>query len=281
MSKIIHITSLVENTVTSSGLLAESGLAFWIETGSLSVLFDTGQGAVLLANATHLGLGLEKAGAIVLSHGHYDHTGGLSIALKKSPRAKIYAHPEAFQEKYVREPDGPVRSIGISSFNKHKLTESENEQVLSKAVTEIGSGLFVTGEIPRTTEFEDTGGPFFTDRACLKPDPLTDDQALFFQSDRGTVVLLGCAHAGVINTLRYIRQITGGKPLHAVAGGMHLVKASEKRIERTIENIKELEIERLYPVHCTGISATARIWCSLPGKCFACPVGTKIEFMPG
>ncbi|MEA1996542.1 MAG: MBL fold metallo-hydrolase, partial [Gemmatimonadota bacterium] len=131
---------------------------------------------------------------------------------------------------------------------------------------------------PRVNDFEDTGGPFYQDEKCLEPDPLYDDQALFFRTSQGTVVLLGCAHAGAINTLNYIRGLTGDKTIYAAAGGMHLVTAGEERLARTVEGIEELGIERLYPIHCTGFEATIRLCSSLPGKCYPCPVGTSIEF---
>jgi 7,8-dihydropterin-6-yl-methyl-4-(beta-D-ribofuranosyl)aminobenzene 5'-phosphate synthase len=135
-----------------------------------------------------------------------------------------------------------------------------------------------TGPVPRVTDFEDTGGPFFLDAACQVPDPLLDDQALYFESPKGTVVLLGCAHSGVINTLRYIRQLTGGRPVHAVMGGMHLVSASEQRLNRTIHELREMGIRHLGPAHCTGRTATTALWTSLPEQCFSWHVGTRVMF---
>ena len=139
-------------------------------------------------------------------------------------------------------------------------------------------GLTVTGPIPRTTDFEDSGGSFFLDRACQQPDPLTDDQAIYFDTTRGTVVLLGCAHAGVINTLRYVRQLTKDRPIHAVLGGMHLVSASAERLGRTIEELRAMGVERLGPSHCTGPVAVAAIWNAFPEQCFVCHTGARFEF---
>ena len=136
----------------------------------------------------------------------------------------------------------------------------------------------MTGPVPRLTDFEDTGGPFFLDEACTRPDPLEDDQSVFLDTTEGTVVLLGCAHSGIINTLRYIRQLTDNHPIQAVIGGMHLVGASSHRIERTIEELKRIGVERLAPAHCTGMPATVALWNAFPGRCQACPVGTRFEF---
>jgi 7,8-dihydropterin-6-yl-methyl-4-(beta-D-ribofuranosyl)aminobenzene 5'-phosphate synthase len=278
MSKDVRITVLVENTVESPGLLAEHGLAFWIEAGSQCILFDTGQGNVLLNNTYRLGISLSRIGAVVLSHGHYDHTGGLAEALRGNRPNAIYAHPGALKPKFARNKDGTSREIGIPGLCEQAVERRRDQLVLTETPTPISSGLMVTGPVPRVTDFEDTSGPFFLDAQCAKPDPLVDDQALFFDSTEGTVVLLGCAHAGVINTLRYVRQLTGERPIHAVLGGMHLAGASAQRLKRTIDELRELNIHRLGPAHCTGRAATAALWDALPDRCIPWHVGTQVEF---
>jgi len=278
MNTTARITVLVENSVKGRGLLAEHGLALWIEIGGRRLLFDTGQGAVLLRNARRLGVPLEQAEAVILSHGHYDHTGGLTDVLRAAPRIQIYAHPAALEPKYGRNDDGTSRAIGIPSPAEHAVRAHTGDLRRTERPTEVHPGVFATGEIPRRTEYEDTGGPFFTDSACQKADPLVDDQALFFDSPRGTIVLLGCAHAGVINTLQYIRELTNGRSIHAVLGGMHLGAASRERMDRTIADLRKLDIERLGPAHCTGFAATAELWNEFPESRVPCPVGTSLEF---
>ena len=105
-----------------------------------------------------------------------------------------------------------------------------------------------------------------------------DDQALFFDTRDGVVVMLGCAHAGVVNTLLHIRQLTHHRPIHAVLGGMHLLLASPERMARTVEALRDLGIARLGPAHCTGVAAAARLWAEFPQACFACSVGTRLVF---
>ena len=275
---ISRITVLVENTASGHDLLAEHGLAFWIEFGHHRVLFDTGQGNVLSGNAHQLGVRLELTDAVILSHGHYDHTGGLPDLLQTRPRPKVYAHPAAFQSKYARNTDGTAGDIGIPSLDESKVREKAHELIWTNGPTEICPGLFVTGEIPRVTDFEDTGGPFFLDEQCHQPDPLIDDQAVFFDSSEGTVVLLGCAHAGVINTLQYIRQLTDNKPTHALMGGMHLMNASRERIHRTVESLEQFGIDLLAPAHCTGAIATTELCTAFANTCMPCAVGTTMEF---
>ena len=160
-----EITVLVENTSGGRGLLGEHGLSFWIVVGDRRVLFDTGQGKVLLNNARRLGIRLDQVDAIALSHGHYDHTGGLGDVLRNSRATSVYTHPAAFEAKYARNSDGSARDIGMPALDEQMVRDMA-ELVLVKGPTAICGGLRLTGPVPRTTDFEDTGGPFFKDRAC-------------------------------------------------------------------------------------------------------------------
>ncbi len=273
----LKITVLVENTAGKRGLLGEHGLSFLIEHGRDRILFDTGQGLALRHNTEQLNSDLRTIGAVVLSHGHYDHTGGLTFALNRMDCPRLYVHPEAFSQKYARNPDGSAREVGMTAGNK--ITAGElAEIVLVEEKTEITPGLFLTGPIPRVTEFEDTGGPFFKDAACTIPDELPDDQSAFIETAKGTVVILGCAHSGMINSLRYVQTLTGNRPIHSVIGGMHLVNAGAERIERTIEELHRFNIQRLIPCHCTGSTATVRLWNEFPSICGTCPAGSVFEW---
>ncbi len=272
----MKITVLVENTAGKRELLAEHGLSFLIESGRSKILFDTGQGLALRHNAEQLEVDLKTITAVVLSHGHYDHTGGLTFALNGMNCPRLYAHPETFSLKYARNPDGSVREVGMTAGNK--ITAGElAEIVLVEEKTMIADGLFLTGPVPRTTDFEDTGGSFFKDPDCRTPDDLPDDQAACIETAAGTVVVLGCAHSGVINTLRYIQTLTANRPIHTVIGGMHMVNAGPERMERTVEELRRFNIQRLIPCHCTGFAAALRLWNEFPGKCETCPSGTIIE----
>jgi 7,8-dihydropterin-6-yl-methyl-4-(beta-D-ribofuranosyl)aminobenzene 5'-phosphate synthase len=278
MSQKVRITVLVENTAQGSGLLAEHGLAYWIEYGGRRVLFDTGQGGVIAGNAYRLGIPLYEVDEVVLSHGHYDHTGGLVHVLREDRPASVYAHPAALEPKYARNSDGTSRDIGMPYVSEQRLRKRKKRWVASEGPTEVLNGLTVTGPVPRRTDFEDTGGPFFLDARCERPDPLVDDQSLFFDTPAGIVLLLGCAHAGIINTLRYVRELTGARPIHAVLGGMHLQGASAERIRRTIEELRRFRLALVAPAHCTGFAATVGLHGALPGHCVPIHVGSTMEF---
>jgi 7,8-dihydropterin-6-yl-methyl-4-(beta-D-ribofuranosyl)aminobenzene 5'-phosphate synthase len=198
--------------------------------------------------------------------------------LRNDRSAPIYAHTAAFAAKFARRKDGTAREIGMPVAVQEALRRRAPAMIHTESPTEVLAGLWVTGQVPRTTDFEDTGGAFFLDAACTEPDPLLDDQSLFFDTPAGIVVLLGCAHSGVINTLQYIAELSGNKPIRAVIGGMHLVHASPARIARTVDEFRRLGLQLLAPAHCTGMAATAALWTAFPTICVACHVGTTFEF---
>ena len=276
MAHTIVVTTLVENSVNIRGLLAEHGLAFHIQAGPRGLLFDTGQTGLLVQNAGRLQISLAAVQAIALSHGHNDHTGGLKAAREAAPQAVLFVHPASLTPKFAGSSDGTGRSIGMDESSAEAVRADTKTVVWTSRPTEVMEGIFVTGEIPRQNAFEDTGGPFFLDAACTRPDPLMDDQALFFDTTDGLVVLLGCGHAGVVNTLEHIRHLTGDRPIHAILGGMHLLTAGAERMEQTIAAFRRLDIRRLAPAHCTGLPALAQLWSAFPVRCSSCAVGTSL-----
>jgi 7,8-dihydropterin-6-yl-methyl-4-(beta-D-ribofuranosyl)aminobenzene 5'-phosphate synthase len=278
MNRTIIVTTLVENSVHARGLRAEHGLAFHIQAGSHSLLFDTGQSSLVVENARKLGVPLERIEAIALSHGHNDHTGGLDAVRALASAARLFLHPAALPAKFAGNPDGTSRLIGMAEPTAAAIRNAAQAAVWTTKPTEVGEGIFVTGEIPRRTGFEDTGGRFYLDPAGERPDPLLDDQALFFEAKEGLVVLLGCGHAGVVNTLEYVRQLAGGRRIHTVLGGMHLLAASPERMAHTLDSFRRLDLQRLVPAHCTGSAAVAQLWNAFPGRCASCAVASTLSF---
>ena len=273
----VRITVLVENTATPE-LAAEHGLSCWIETTRGCILFDTGQGSALPQNADRLRIPLEKADAIVLSHGHYDHTGGLPYALGRAPHARLFLHPASLSARYSRHKDGTVHAIGMPEKATAAVRDIRQQVVWTTQSTSIIPGCFVTGTLPRRNDLEDTGGDFFFDEAGTRTDPIEDDQALWFETRQGLIVVLGCAHSGVINTLGRIAELSGRAELYAVIGGMHLGRASTARIEATAQAFERYNVQVVAPAHCTGPAATEFLKQELPGRVRDARAGSVFEF---
>jgi 7,8-dihydropterin-6-yl-methyl-4-(beta-D-ribofuranosyl)aminobenzene 5'-phosphate synthase len=278
MKDNIRITVLVENSVHRQSLVAEHGLSFHVQCGERSLLFDTGQTNLAVINADTLRLPLDHLEAIVLSHGHYDHTGGVPSVFDAVPSVRVYLHPAALEKKFSRNAKGQLREIGMSDCVKQSIRQRAGGFNQTKGRTEIVEGVFATGEIPRATTYEDTGGAFFLDAECTRPDPLIDDQALAIDLGHSVVLLLGCAHSGVVNTLNHVHHLTGGKPVSALIGGMHLGSAGDERIQQTIARLRDTQLEMLAPAHCTGWPASAKLWQAFPDIFRPAGVGTVFEF---
>ena len=279
IDKTISITVLVENTVSRQSLKAEHGLSFWIETEEGNLLWDTGQTVLLVNNAQKLGISLNSTNHIALSHGHYDHTGGLLEVLKMAPHARVYGHPDMFIERFSRheKASNSIKTIG-SPFVKHIIEKRCDSLALSAEPVEILPGIFTTGEIPRETNFEDTGGDFFLDVECTKRDPIIDDQALYIESSQGIVVILGCAHSGVVNTLNYVSELTRQGKIFAVLGGMHLLRASNERLEATADAFSRYNVQVIGPCHCTGLKAVTYLRSRFPDRFVDCSTGSRFTF---
>ncbi|MGA9378896.1 MAG: MBL fold metallo-hydrolase [Phormidium sp.] len=273
MKNCFRLTVLVENTASGRGLLGEHGLSYLIEAGDYRLLFDTGQGWVLKHNAKQLGISLQNLDAVVLSHGHYDHAGGLMAVLDDDCHAtKLFLHPSALQSKFSNRGD-----IGSPIQDQATLEKQFSQLIWTDKPTEIIPGVYVTGTIPRVHPLEDTGGNFWQDSQHEQVDLLLDDQALFLDAPEGLVVVLGCAHAGVINTLNYITQLTGKEKIYGVIGGMHLLNASRERLQVTAETLTKYEVQLIGANHCTGMTATAFLWHQLAERCISCHVGTRLD----
>jgi len=246
------VTFLVEDTVHCPGLFAEHGLAVLVEWEGNLVLFDTGQTDLLLRNAEAMSIELKGVSKVVLSHAHYDHTGGLLPLLKRARKATVFAHPMVFDKKYISDEDGIPREIGIP-YSRVEVERACAALRFSVLPTEIVPGVFVTGEIARRTTFEEPESDFLAQIGFdERPDRLFDDQALVVDAPWGLFVLLGCAHAGVINTLRHVREMFPRRRIAWLAGGMHLLRSSEERLRLTVDTLKKSGVRRIFAGHCTG-----------------------------
>jgi 7,8-dihydropterin-6-yl-methyl-4-(beta-D-ribofuranosyl)aminobenzene 5'-phosphate synthase len=181
----------------------------------------------------------------------------LPFVLERAPRAIVHLHPQATGARFSIH-EGTVRSIGMPAAALAALAAWPAARVRHVlAPCELAPGIGLTGPVPRLSAFEDTGGPFFLDPDGLESDPITDDLSLWIDTPDGLVVCLGCAHAGVVNILTHIRQVTGRDQVDTIVGGMHLAAANEARLQATVAALRALAPRRIVPCHCTGDAATA------------------------
>lgn len=277
MLESLRITVLCENSVGDPfGLIGEHGWAVHVESPEQRWLFDTGQGLGLTANADALGVDLGTLDGIALSHGHYDHTSGLPAALGRSGGVAVLGHPDLFLRRYWHK-GGEAREIGLRFAREH-LEELGATFSLGATFREIGPGLYLTGEIPRRTTFEPTDPTMMLREAdgSWVGDPLRDDQALVADTVEGLVVVLGCAHAGLINTLQHIRDCLPGRPFRTVLGGTHLGFAAPAQFDRTLSELGRFGIGRLGTSHCTGLANGARLLAHLGDRAFFATAGTSV-----
>jgi 7,8-dihydropterin-6-yl-methyl-4-(beta-D-ribofuranosyl)aminobenzene 5'-phosphate synthase len=252
----IRLTTLSDNSAGQPYLLAEWGLSILIEAEGRSILMDSGAGVSAVNNAETLGIDLTKIDTIVLSHGHFDHTGGLQLLLPViGHEVPVIAHPDLFSPhwNHTREKD---RYIGIP-FAREELESLGARFTLSREPVRITDHIITSGEIKMTTDFEHIDAALNLKRDKeLVPDPLLDDLSLFITTPLGLVVILGCAHRGLINILRQAREVSGISKIHLVVGGLHLKDASDEQIWQAISGLNEMGVQKLATCHCTGLPAT-------------------------
>ncbi len=264
MNDDIRIT-IVMNDRAGEGLVAEHGFSLWIEVAGRHILFDTGESSAFASNAGRLGIDLSMTDILVLSHGHYDHTGGVAHLLELTGNAHIYCHPGVMSARYSIK-DGSARPIQIPEESAAAMKSVTPAQLhwVEQPLTlfeEEAHGLVVglTGPIPRETAYEDTGGPFYLDPEGTRADLINDDLALWIRKGNEVIVCVGCSHAGIVNTLTYVQRVTATQKLSGVVGGFHLVNASAERLQRTVAVLSQFSPERMVPCHCTGDAAAAAL----------------------
>ncbi|MEO1784720.1 MBL fold metallo-hydrolase [Thermodesulfobium sp. 4217-1] len=276
------ITILVDNIILSSSpanLLAEHGFSALIETEKETFLYDTGSsGFALLNNAHRLKKDLSNVDAIILSHNHSDHTGGLLTLLDYLRKdIKIYAHKNIFKKTFSSKTK-KTTFIGIP-FAKDILESLGANFLFLESPIEIKENIFLSYQVDTSNNFEITDQKLLkldTD-AHLVPDTFEEDMSIYFKSNDKLSVLTGCAHKGIINIIEQGKKITGCKKLDAVIGGSHLGPASKEQQDQTIDALKILDPERVAFVHCTGLQMISRCANELKEKFVFSGVGSTFE----
>ncbi|NPV49466.1 MAG: MBL fold metallo-hydrolase, partial [Armatimonadetes bacterium] len=250
--------------------LAEHGFSLLVETpDSPRVLFDAGATRhVVPHNLAQLRLDMARdVGLTVLSHGHSDHTGCLD-----GLRCPIHAHPAALGPRYLFR-GGEFRF----DLTSRQLPFVRDRLQLASGPTEVSAGVLATGEIPRPLAWEQPRGFRRLHGRHLVDDPVVDDQALVISTRRGLVVAAGCAHAGIINTVRHAQELTGQREVLAIVGGFHLIDADAEKLERSVAALQELEPTLIAPNHCTGFRAMAALAGAFGDRFRYVTAGTRLQ----
>ncbi len=272
------ITCITENTATrGSALWGEHGLAYSIETDQGRILFDTGQtSAVLLHNMALLGITPGDADAVVLSHAHNDHTGGLPMILQQQPGLPVYANADLGRPRYSVK-NGRYHNIGMPiSIEALKMFADLR---LSAEPQEVLPGLWTTGEIVDRTEMEGRSPTHVVpDGDGWRPDPYKDDLSMVMETGEGLVLILGCCHAGLLNTLSHVIDTFGQEPI-LIVGGTHLAGATDEELAHIVDVLKGVStLKRIMPSHCSGEGPFVALSVAFGDAVQPCPAGTVLSF---
>jgi 7,8-dihydropterin-6-yl-methyl-4-(beta-D-ribofuranosyl)aminobenzene 5'-phosphate synthase len=256
---------------------AENGISFLVEATrgqhTVKVLFDVGlTGSVLAHNMRTLGVDPASIDHVAISHGHPDHFGGIHKFLKLAARrVPVATHRDAELPRYVMMADGRMAPVYNTAFTFEQVERSGGAPVLASDSLDLGWGVHTTGEIPRNVPFESSAPPFEPGRpgmyqvaadGSVRRDEVMDENGLVIDvKDVGLVVLTGCAHAGVINTIHQARAVCGEKPIRAVMGGFHLGFPTTPResVGLTVDALKDLDVQTIMPMHCSGLHTHAHL----------------------
>jgi 7,8-dihydropterin-6-yl-methyl-4-(beta-D-ribofuranosyl)aminobenzene 5'-phosphate synthase len=279
----LKLRVVVENSASlvDTQIWAQHGLCLFLDIDlgleRMKILVDTGTSPeVTLHNADALKLDLNDLDQIFLSHGHYDHTGGLMGILKRMNRkVPVLAHPEILSPKLKASPF--LKFIG-PPFSQAEIEKAGAVMLYSRSPVVLAQGVMTTGEVERKEPFEMVEGFWTIKEGLYSQDTIPDDQALIANiKGKGLAVITGCAHAGIVNTIKHAQNVTGVKDLYAVIGGFHLTGADERRIALTAEALLGLDPAIVRPGHCTGQKAISRLQEVLADRCEPLYCGYAID----
>lgn len=274
MNKGIIFKFLVENKTDNSGIMAEHGLSIYIEADGKKILFDAGASDLLIRNAEAMEVDLSDVELAVVSHGHYDHTGGFPAFFKINSRASLYLHKNAFRESYILK-DGQLygKNDGIRWSDDERKT-IKDRLILTDGPLKLTENICITGTVSMEPDFEPTERFYFKDeRGNITQDDMSHEQCLVIRQPEGLYIFSGCSHRGVISALNTGKAMFPGERLAVLVAGMHLYSASDKVREHAIEQIVREEPECVMPVHCTGIEAICSLKAKLGDRCIIATAG--------
>lgn len=273
-----QITIFIDNQA-SLPLQKEHGFSLLLTIKDKNILFDTGASDKFIQNAKLLNIDLTKISTLIISHGHYDHTGGLASLLKLCPNLSIFLHPNSLIPRYSFDPKTEkFKNIGISSKNKKILINEETKLIWNNSPHLILRGVGITGFIPRDFPVL-TYDNFYEDLKKTRIDIIPDEQALWVNTKDKIIIITGCCHAGIANTINYILKLTkANKKEIILIGGFHLSHYTPADIQKLYLKLKEFNFKKIVACHCTGRNSFLELKKYFGDKIIFGYVGLEIEF---
>lgn len=275
----MKIRFLTENKTTSEGILAEHGLSIHIETGGIRILFDSGASDVFAFNAERMGVDLSEVDLAVVSHGHYDHTGGFPLFCRMNREAPVYIHKNAFRQSHGSSGGRIEEEMCGIRWNDEQKKAMESRMHLTDGPVYITGDIVITGTIPTAKGFEPSEKFYYRN---LDGNPIEDDmsheQALVIREREGIYLFSGCSHRGVMSAIEAAKEIFPEEKVAMVISGMHLYEADHKSRAEVINGILAADVEKVMPVHCTGMEAICELKSMMRDRCVIAQAGDSFEF---
>ncbi len=271
----MKITFLTDNYVDAAGLKAEHGFSCYIEYKDTKILFDTGTTMTAVENAKQIFRELPKADFAVLSHGHYDHTGGLQYSFDEIHQItnKIYCHKYIF-DNHLKESKYGYQFIGFE-VDKEKFND-KFELIQNEEFTEIKENIYLSGTVKRYFEFNADLKLIAKINGEYIKDPFRDEQYLIID-DNGLIIISGCSHSGIINIIEHAKHLFPGEKIKAVIGGFHLFRSTKEQMDETIDYFKQNNVEKIITGHCTGLNGLFAFNRNFPDNFIPIKVGLNLE----
>lgn len=280
---MIKFTFLTENKTYRKGFLAESGLSIFIEAGNRKILFDMGVSDICFENAAYKKIDIGSTDLAVISHGHYDHTGGIPKFCRINKKAPVYIHKEAFRESYAKH-DGKIAETPCSiAVPKEQLEEISDRFILTDDAVKISDDIYISGTIPHADGFVPSDEFYIKKHFRYVRDDMVHEQFLAIR-DRdefgravGVYIVSGCSHKGIKPAIEYTKELFPGEDIKGIIAGFHLCHADDEEIAEMVSEIEAESPELIVPVHCTGVLGIASLKKSFGEKCIIANTGDTIK----